>query len=115
MKTLIFFIFVVSANADYINFQNNHCVVNLTPNQNSTGYCFLDKHDNINYCDTSLNIDSFENGYTFETNTCLKSNDLQVTGLTQNQWDFLLAVLANVVGFTMLFLIGFLSVLISRK
>lgn len=118
MKKLIIFAFVTVQflNADYLHLKDNHCIADLTPYQNHSGWCWRDISDNnSSYCSRRAKIDDFIDGYFLDSGNCILKNDLRITGLTQNQWDYLLAVLANVMGFTMLFLISFLSILVARK
>lgn len=115
-KLFLFFFLVVSLNADYLALRDsNHCVIDLTPNQNSKGWCYLDLNTNQNKCDSFSSVDDYIDGYFLDQGNCVLKNDLKITGLTQNQFNFMMAVLAHVIGFTMLFLISFLSVLTMRK
>lgn len=112
----LFFFLISYLNADYLNTRNrNICIYNLQPFQGSRGICYTNRLDNVNYCRIRTTFDDLIAGYEFVNGGCYLKNDLQITGLTQNQWDYLLAVLANVLGFTMLFLISYLSVLIAKK
>ena len=116
MRYLIsIFAFTLLLNADYLHTDNNHCVINLAPYSDNRGLCWHDQHDNNDYCDTKAKYKDFEDGFSYEDNLCLYRNDLSVTGLTQSEWDYMLAFVANLLGFTMLFMVSFLSVLIARK
>jgi len=104
--------------ADYLNTRDkNHCIIDLEPYQNHTGYCYHDQRQDRDECDRRLKMKDLIDGYYYDSDdkSCLLKNDLKITGLTQNQWDYLLAVLAHVMGFTMLFLIDYLAVLVVRK
>ncbi len=100
----------------YLFTQNNHCVTGLTPYQNSSGWCYVDvSDDNNSYCDDTVSINNFIDGYYFDGSNCLLKKNLEITGLTQNQWDWNMALLGHFSGFTVLFLISFLSLLMMRK
>lgn len=114
-KLLLFCLLSIFSNADYLLLTNNHCIYDLSPNQNDTGFCFTDHSDDLGYCSTDLTMNSFIDGYEYIDGICDLKNDLKITGLTQNQWNYQLALAANFIGFAMLFLIGFLSILVSRK
>jgi len=113
---LILLILTLTINADYLNTKDkNHCIINLVPNNNKKGWCYHDQKQDRDECDKKLTMNKLINGYEYVDNKCQLKNDLKITGLTKNQWDYLMAVLAHIVGFTMLFLISFLSILIARK
>ncbi len=114
---IIFFaIFTSDIKADYLNTKtSNQCVYDVTPYQNETGLCYTKRSNDQSYCSTSLRFKHLIDGYELINSDCLLKNDLKITGLTQNQWDYLLAVLAHIMGFTMLFLINFLSTSIARR
>ena len=119
MKYLfVLFLLFSSVNADYLYTRfANRCVYNLTPYQGHRGWCYIYSDTNESKCNKNSKLSNFIDGYYYDANTdeCLMKNDLRITGLTQNQWDYLLAVLAHVLGFTMLFLISFLAILVVRK
>jgi len=119
MKYLfVLFLLFSSANADYLYTKySNRCVYDLTPYQDNTGWCFIYSDTNNSSCNSRADLDDFIDGYFYKVDTdeCLLKNDLKITNLTQNQWDYLLSVLAHVLGFTMLFLINFLAILVVRK
>ena len=105
-----------SANADYLNTRdNNHCIIDLEPKQNSKGWCYHDQNQDRDECDRRLKLDDLINGYIYEDSECHLKKDLKTTGLTQNKWNDAMALLAHALGFTMLFLVNFLSVLVARR
>jgi hypothetical protein len=116
---LIFFtVFTVLTRADYLNTKDdNHCAVNVQPYQNHTGLCWHDQNRDHDDCQQSVYYKHLIDGYYYDADlgACLLKNDLSITSLTQDQWDYMLSILAHVMGFTMLFLVNFLSVLIVRK
>lgn len=116
MKKLIFLSFLLTClNADYLYTKNNHCVYDLYPNQSDSGWCYTDRSNGNNYCRRRATIDDFINGYNYVNSECLLKNDLKTTGLTQDQWSYIMAILANVFGFIFLFLVGFSSLKVSKK
>ncbi len=116
MKFLILiFSLTLLLNADYLNTSNNHCVINLAPYPDNSGLCWSDQHDNTDYCDTTVKSSDFEDGYDYSGGLCLYRNDLAITGLTAGEWDYMLAFSANIIGFTMFFLINYLSILVARS
>ncbi len=116
MKYLISILaFTLFLNADYLYTKNNHCVIDLVPYPDNSGLCWHDQHNNNDYCKEKAKYSDFKDGYSYIDGSCQYKNDLSVTGLTQSEWDYMLAFLANLVGFTMLFMVTFLSVLIARK
>ena len=120
MKHLLILIIalVTLANADYLNTKdNNHCAINVQPYQDHTGLCWHDQNTDHDDCNRRVYYKHLIDGYEYnaDDDTCLLKNDLKITSLTQEEWDYMLAVLAHVMGFTMLFLVDFLSVLIARK
>lgn len=117
MKTLLISLFLFTfSNADYLNtVDSNSCVYDLAPNQNSTGWCYIKRSDSLTYCDPTLLLSSLLDGYDYIASNCVLKNDLKITGLTQNQWNYLLALLAHALGFTMFFLINYIAIFIARK
>ena len=116
-RVIIFIAMIFSASqADYLNYNNNHCIYNLTPKQNDTGWCFTDRNTGNDKCNRRLNYNRLLDGYYLDDNgNCVLMPNLLVTGLSASQWRFQLALLGNLVGFTLLFLLLFLVVLSSRK
>lgn len=113
-----FVLLSLNAKADYLYTKySNRCVYNLTPKQNDKGWCWIYTDNNNSSCNKNAKRSQFIDGYIYDVNddTCLMKNDLKISGLSQSEWDYLLAILAHVMGFTMLFLINFLSILIVRK
>jgi len=118
MKKIFLFMFLVFsvANADYLNTRdNNHCIIDLEPKQNSKGWCYHDQNQDRDECDRRLKMSDLINGYIYEDDECVLKHDLKVTGLTQKQWNSYMAFLAHALGFTMLFLVDFLAVLVARR
>ncbi|RRS30984.1 MAG: hypothetical protein P794_05035 [Epsilonproteobacteria bacterium (ex Lamellibrachia satsuma)] len=112
----LFFILLTFSNADYLNTKsNNICVYDLEPYQNNTGWCYVNRADGQSYCDNSLQFTDLYDGYVFIDNKCVLKNDLRLTGLTENQFNFLFALQGNLIGFSMLIMLLFLAVLTSRK
>jgi len=117
MKALIFVLMIVGVHADYLNTKTkNHCVYSLLPNQNNKGWCYTDRNTGEDECDRRLTIDQLIDGYYLDDDgNCVLEENLKITGLTKNQWDWLLALMGQLVGFTVLFLVSFLAILSSRK
>jgi len=116
MKTLLIFIFISInlLNADYLNTKsNNICIYQLEAL--NKGFCYVSRHDNIKYCDKKLTIDELIDGYSYINNQCVINKDLQITGLTENQLNYQFAIMGNLIGFSFLFLILFISSLAVRK
>jgi len=115
MKYLISILaFTLFLNADYLYVSNNHCVIDLVT-RDGGGWCFHDLNDNVNVCEKNSDRDDYLDGYSYVDGSCQYNNDASVTGLTVSEWNFMIAILANLIGFTMLFMVSFLSVLIARK
>lgn len=115
-KIMLMIALTLFVNADYLNLKaNNICVYDLTPYQNNTGWCYTDRITSTVFCDPLLTIDDLIAGYDLNGTYCVLKNDLRITGLTESEYNFYLALIANFMGFTMLFLISFLSVLVTRK
>lgn len=113
---IIYFFLTTFSNADYLNINSkNICVYNVQPFQGSAGICYTKRSDGSNVCDVSLVYDDLIDGYEYVNSGCYLTNDLQLTGLTQNQWDYFLAVIAHILGFTFLFLINYIAVLTVKS
>ena len=111
----VFVLVITFSNADYLNTKTtNQCIYNVSPYQNHKGLCYTKRSNNQNFCSTTLSYSKLIDGYEYKNSGCYLKNDLELTGLTQNQWDYLLAVLANIIGFTMFFLINYLAVNVAR-
>ena len=118
MKPILIILTLISiASADYLNTKtSNQCVYNVRPYQDHTGWCYTKRSNDHDYCNRHLKMKDLIDGYYLnDDGDCVEKNDLRTTGLTQNEWDYNLSLLAHVMGFTMLFLINFLSVLVVRK
>ena len=114
---LLVFVSFFILKADFLALRDrNHCVYNLEPKQNSSGWCYRDRNRDKDRCDRFAKIDDFIAGYYLDDNgNCILKKNLKITGLTQNQWDWNMALLGHFTGFTVLFLISFLSLLMMRK
>ena len=115
MKVLLFLSFLfVSINADYLKTKNvNRCVYDLRPYQNHKGWCYTKSSNDQDYCSTTMKLKDFISGYDYNASaspTCQKRHNLSVTGLSQSEWDYMLAVLAHVLGFSLLFLTAFVAI-----
>jgi len=108
MIFMFLFIFVSFANADYLNTENNHCVYELAPYPEQKGYCWIDRHDSINYCDKKSDLDQFVNGFYYENGVCLLNDSSHESGISSSDWNYQMALLANFFGFTFLFLTNYL-------
>lgn len=113
-SSFIFLLITTSSFSDFLLRSDNHCIYDITPYQDNSGYCYTARSTGVTYCNKSLTYNDFIDGYYVVDGDCVMKNDLLITGLTQNQWNYLLAVLAHVLGFTMLFLINYLSILVSK-
>jgi len=115
MKIFIFSFLISSfLFADYLYTDRNKCVYDLTP-KNNGGWCYTYTQKNKSECNKRAKITQFLDGYNIDSGSCTLKNDLKITGLTQNQWNVSLALLAHFLGFTQLFLTNFLAVLVSRR
>ena len=111
----IFVLVVTVTNADYLNTKtSNQCIYNVQPYQGHKGLCYTKRSNNQNICSSKLRYKHLIDGYEYVNNGCYLKNDLELTGLTQNQWDYIMAILANIIGFTMFFLINYLSINVAR-
>ena len=118
MKPILIILALISVtSADYLNTKsNNICVYDVQPYQGHKGWCYTKRSNDNQRCDSRLKMNQLIDGYYLnDDGDCVMKNDLRTTGLTQNEWDYNLSLLAHVMGFTMLFLINFLSVLVVRK
>lgn len=113
---LILLSLTMLSNADYLYVSvGNHCVYDVQPYQDHMGSCWIDRHDGVSYCSESVNLDVFKDGYFYDAGSCTYKNDLKITGLTQLEFDSMMAFLANLIGFTMLMMVSYISVLIAKK
>jgi len=107
MRLFYIFIIVVSfINADYL--YDNKCVNSLVIDIKD--YCYTYTADNIRECtkDNKLKT-SFESGYSYIDGSCVVSNYKNL-GITETQYSFNMALMGNLLGFTMLFfLIGIVT------
>jgi len=117
MRIVLFFFLIISLQADYLNTKsNNHCIYNLQPNQNSRGWCYTDRNIDKDKCDRRLKMSDLIDGYYLDDNgNCVLEENLKITGLSANEWRFNMALMGNLVGFTLLFFISLLSIYIARK
>ena len=113
----IFFIFVffitIYSNADYLYTKSNQCVYNIEP-FNNKGWCYTKRSNGQINCNKNAKYTNFINGFYLD-DTCKMYDDLQKTGMTYNQFQFNQALLANMYGFFIFFLVGFLFILQGRR
>lgn len=111
----MFFIYTVFSRADYLNIKTtNQCVYNVTPYQGNKGLCYVRRSDDKSFCNKNLRYSHLIAGYHLVGSDCVLKNDLQLTGLTQEDFDYLMAVLAHIMGFTMLFMMSFISYNVAK-
>ena len=118
MKILFISIFLFSVTqADYLNTKTNKCVYELIPYHSQVkGWCYTKRSDDSVHCSKTLKYTHFINGFYNDSNgNCIMFEDLQKTGMTFNQFQFQQALLANMYGFFIFFLVGFLFVLQGRR
>ncbi len=115
---LMFFFFLLTtySNADYLNTRtSNHCIYSVEPYQDSSGLCYIDRHTGDNVCDKRLSFDDLLDGYEFVDGGCYLKKDLEYLQLSENQFNYQMAFIGNLMGFSFMFLILFISVLMGRK
>ena len=119
MRLVSFLIFFsIFCNADYLNNNSdstafNQCVKNLKVVNNGKIRFKLSSNNSV--IREVSTLDMYIDGYVYKNNQCTIQADYLKLGLTENQWNNQLATLANNLGFTLLFLICFLAVLVMRK
>jgi len=119
MKILFILLLTLSLKADSLYTNDLICVHSITIEdyQGIGIYCY-DKRTSdgdVRECSSNARYDNFISGYEYKDGKCQIKNDLKITGLTQNQWSFSMALLAHFLGFTQLFLINFLIILVARR
>jgi len=117
MKIFFIFVFVITTflNADYLYTKTNQCVYNIEPFKKK-GWCYIKRSNDQKICNKRAKYTYFINGFHFnDNNKCKMYDDLQKTGMTYNQFQFQEALLANMYGFFIFFLVGFLFVLQGRR
>ena len=115
-KIFIFFVFTLLVQADYLNTKTkNICIYDVEPYVNHKGLCYVKRKNNQSFCNTKLKYKDLIDGYERKAGKCVLKNDLALTGLTQSEWNYLMAFLAHAVGFTFFFLSTYLVNLIARK
>ncbi len=107
MNFLMIIFFTVFLNADYLYHDN--CVYDISDN------CYTYSSDNSRICDQDIIIEDFIGGYKYADGNCTKDEIFNQIGLTQHEWNFQMALMGNLIGFTTLFLTLFLTVLWGRK
>jgi len=126
MKKILLFSFLISfLKADYLYEYNdfetgqtvNICIASYV---DSNSYCLLTHSNNSqSYAYSPCASINFEGGYTYDslTTSCTKSlvSDASALGLTEEHYNLLMALTANGLGFTMVFLVGFLFTLQGRR
>ncbi len=120
MKKILFasiFLFSITIQADYLNTKTNKCVYDLIPyHSQNKGWCYTKRSDDSAHCSKTLKYTHFINGFYIDNNgNCIMFEDLQKTGMTYSQFQFQEALLANMFGFFIFFLVGFLFVLQGRR
>lgn len=116
MKIFFTFVFLLSvtAYADYINTNTNKCVYNLSPNFGGKGWCYTNRENGVDACSIKAEFTDFIDGFYLD-GKCKMYDDLQKTGMSYSQFQFQQALLANLYGFFVFFMIGFLFVLQGRR
>ena len=117
MKLFFTFVFIAItfSNADYLYVKTNQCVYDIEP-FNNKGWCYIKRTNDQKKCNKNAKYSHFINGfYVDDNNKCKMYDDLQKTGMTFNQFQFNQALLANMYGFFIFFLVGFLFVLQGRR
>lgn len=117
MKLFFTFVFIIVtfSNADYLYTETNQCVYDIEP-FDSSGWCYTKRINDQKYCNKSINYTNFINGFYLDDNDkCKMYDDLQKTGMTFIQFQFNQALLANLYGFFIFFLVGFLFILQGRR
>jgi len=115
---LLSFILAFTLKADYLYIGTNICVhsLNIQDYEGKGIYCYTKSIDSdIKECSVDAKYTDFINGFEYKSDACTMKNDLKITGLTQEQWSFNMALLAHFLGFTQLFLINFLVILVARR
>lgn len=115
MKIIFTFVFtlVTFINADYLYTKTNQCVHNIKP-FNHKGWCYTKRSNSQVKCNKSAKYSNFINGFYLDE-TCKMYDELQETGMTYSQLQFQEALLANLYGFFISFLIGFAYLLQGRR
>lgn len=107
---------VTSSSSDYLHTtEKNICVYDVNPYTGQNGWCYISRNDGLSYCDKLLNYSDLIDGYELVGSNCVMKNDLHLTGLTQNQWNYLLSLLAHFIGFTLLFLTNLTVIYVVKK
>ncbi len=120
MKKLLFtsiFLFSMISHADYLNTKTNNCVKDLVPyHAQNKGWCHTNSANGNHFCKKTQKYTDYLNGFYNDKNgDCIMFEDLQKTGMTFSQFQFQQALLANMYGFFIFFLVGFLFVLQGRR
>lgn len=117
---LLFIFFTYFLNADYL-YNNNTCVSSfksINKNRPNRKQCriFYSAGGRVNLRPQCLDLNLI-NGYTYDANlaTCSLDNDWSKVGLSEEDWNFQIAIVANLTGFTIYFLVNFLSILVMRR
>jgi len=113
---ILFFFIVTFSNADYLNTKStNQCIYNVQPYQNSNGLCYTKRSNNEDICSIKLKYSDLIDGYEYRDGGCYLKHDLDVTGLSENQFNENMAIAGNMIGLSFMFMTLFISVLIGRK
>jgi len=121
MKFLpLLILFTFSIHAEYL--YESKCVdtfesINQDNNRRNKCKVYYSNGDTERTRDECQDLD-YEDGYIYDDNedTCTKiPTDYDQLGISEETWSFNIALLANLVGFTMYFLVNFLSILVMRR
>ncbi len=120
MKKLLFFIFLLNTlYADYLYTPDNYCALSWSDARGNL--CEIDKSNGDTvYVSGACDDNDFVDGYTYDADNddcyiASSDDDAETLGLTKNEYNFLMGLTANFLGFTMIFLVGFLFVLQGRR
>lgn len=116
MKLFFTFVFILTlSNADYLNTRYNVCIYDVTLNYGKKGLCYTYRQSGNRYCYVKQTWKNTIPGYVYKDDKCQLYDELQKTGLSYSDFQFQQALLANLYGFFIFFLVGFLFVLQGRR
>lgn len=112
-----FMLIVTFSNADYLYIKRNTCVkdiiIHTTENK---GFCWTRVSNDTQYCSKTALLDRhFFNGWHNVSGVCTQIKAPNALGMTFEEYNFMQALLANLAGFFLIFLAGFLFVLQGRR
>ena len=114
MKKLLFILFIFtqvsfSKVGTFLYTKNTRCVENVIPNPNDKGFCYeYSSNLGTQYCTKKAKLSHFIRGYIFESNTCRIEDDLKLTGMTKDEYNYIIIFIAIsfvLVFFTILFML----------